>query len=515
MVSVKVTLIRPPVILPIGSVTAQQGVPPLGLAYLGSYLRTNGHRVAYIDSLGEKINSFTKSPVTGLLINGLRSEEIIERIPKDSEIIGLSCMFSNEWFYVEKLISDIKCRFPNIPVVIGGEHVTADYQHILQTNPNVNFAIIGEGEHKLLDLTDCIESGIEKEKIPGIAFFDFDSKCLKDNSNLNRIAKINSIPWPDWIGIPLEKYLDLGLGMAVQKKRTLPMLASRGCPYKCTFCSSPQMWTTEWKARDINDVLNEIQHFKRIYAIEHIEFYDLTAIVNKNWIIDFCTQLIEKEIGITWSLPSGTRSEALTYEVLRILRQSGCLKLTYAPETGSSDMLKKIKKKVNLKKMIRSIKNAVKCDIIVKINMIFGFPDQRKTDLLFDFLFIFKLALIGVHDITCFAFSPYPGSELFNRLLLEGKLSRDSSYNLFLSSNVYNNPLNMKSWSEHIPSTFLPFITLGGMAFFYSIQFLIRPWRLYYLLKNLITNHPSTMLDLALNNLKNDFFKGRKLKIEN
>lgn len=500
----EVVLIRTPVLLPLGSVTAHQGVPPLGLAYLGATLRKHGHKVIYIDAFGEKINSFSKSPFSGVMINGLTINEIIERIPTSAKVIGISCMFSNEWFYSEQLIDEIKKYFPNKIIVVGGEHVTADHEHILATNLNIDYAILGEGEEKLLHLIDTLESG-------NYSLF----KKIIGPTPLARIKNIDSIPWPDWDGIPLNKYLDLGLGMAAQGKRTYPTLASRGCPYQCTFCSSPQMWTTKWVSRNIDDLIHEIQLAKNKYNISHVEFYDLTAIINKNWIIQFCQTLIDKKINITWSLPSGTRSEALSKEVVHLLKKSGCLKLTYAPESGSEKMLKEIKKKVNLKHMLDSMSHSIKEGIIVKANMIFGFPNQTIYDVFYDFLLLFRFALIGVHDVTCFAFSPYPGSELFSKLIGKGKIKRDNSYNLFLAVNVYNSPLNMKSWSDHIPHFIMPVLTLGGMSFFYSLQFLFRPLRLIRLFKNLINNRPETMLDLAINGIKEDFIKGRRIQVEN
>lgn len=510
----KVTLIRPPTLLPITSVAAHQGVPPLALAYLGSFLRKNHHEVVYIDAFGEKINVFSKTDYDNVLVNGLSIDEIIFRIPRDTDLIGISCMFSNEWFFIENLIKYIKRTFPHIKIVIGGEHATADFSHILKTVREVDFVILGEGEVKLLNLIHSLEKQVPLKDFSGVAFLDPKTNEVVHHNNVPRLKDINQITWPDWNGIPLELYLEKGLGMAAQNKRSYPTLASRGCPYKCTFCSSPNMWGTLWTARDIDDLINELKFAIRTYQINHIEFYDLTAIININWIKSFCQRMIDEKLDVTWSLPSGTRSEVLTLEVLKLLKKSGCTKLTYAPESGSEKMLVAIKKKINLDKMGRSIKNAVDVGIIVKINIIFGFPDQDFSDVFHTFIFLFKLALYGVHDVTCFSFSPYPGSELFERLVKENKIVRDENYNQFLSTNVYNSPFDMLSWSDRLPNFLIPIFTLGGMAFFYLFQFLFRPSRLFKLMKNFFRNRPETMMDLALHGLKNDFFYRRKLDLE-
>ena len=107
-----------------------------------------------------------------------------------------------------------------------------------------------------------------------------------------RIIKLDEIPKPAWDLVPLNKYLDLGLSLGVNRGRSMPMIASRGCPFQCTFCSSPYMWGTRWLARDPKLVADEIEEYIEKYNINNIDFYDLTAIVKKSWIIEFCNEII-------------------------------------------------------------------------------------------------------------------------------------------------------------------------------------------------------------------------------
>lgn len=501
-----VTLVRCPTILPIDSVTAHQGVPSLALAYLSAALSSAGHETFCIDALGEKLNHFQKLDTLGLLINGLSAEEIVQKIPHHSDMIGISCMFSNEWIYTKRIIRKIQESHPEKKIILGGEHATSDYREILEECPYLYAVALGEGEETIKELA----SFKERENITGIAY-KTDTGLIVVNSRRPRISEIDQISWPEWDKLPLENYLDLGLGMAMQRKRSMPMIASRGCPYTCSFCSSPEMWTTNWQARKIDQLILEMKFYHEKYKIDHFEFYDLTTIINKNWTLEFSKKLVEENLKVTWSLPSGTRSEALTEEVLYWLKKSGCSKLTYAPESGSTEMLKKIKKKVRLDNMLRSMRAAVKKGIVIKANMIFGFPDQTWKDIFWDYLFLFRMALAGVHDVTCFAFVPYPGSELFKRLLSEGRIIRDENYESFLSFNVYNAPTKMKSWSNSISDWQLPYLTLGGMSFFYFFQFLFRPWRFFVFTYRTLTRKPLTMIELAVDGMIEDFLKGRKL----
>ena len=130
-----------------------------------------------------------------------------------------------------------------------------------------------------------------------------------------RIKAIDDIPWPAWNLVPLENYLSNGLGYGVDLGRSMPLIATRGCPYRCTFCSNPTMWTTKWIARKPNLVLDEIEHYINKYGAENIDFYDLTAIVQKEWIAEFCRLIKKRNLKFTWQLPSGTRSEAIDTEI--------------------------------------------------------------------------------------------------------------------------------------------------------------------------------------------------------
>lgn len=499
--------------MPLRSVSGNRGVPSLGLAYLTSALKADGHEVNCIDAFAEAMDDFTPIGDSHYLANGLSIPEIIKRIPSDTKMIGVSCMFSNEWVHSSELVKEIKKAFPHVFMVLGGEHVTADHNYILKTFPEVNCCVLGEGEQKIRSLAKGIEAGITNlSEIEGITFFNKETNEIVTTTVTYRIKDLSEIQPPDWNEVPLRKFLDRGMGMSTLGKRSLPMLLSRGCPYRCTFCSSEQMWTTRWTARNLDTVMDEMKKYIAEFDINHIDFYDLTAVVNRNWTISFCKRMIEEKINISWSLPSGTRSEALDQEVLHYLRASGCTKITYAPESGSVRMTKLIKKNVNLPKMLASMKIAVKEGLIVKSNIIFGFPGEKMSDIFWNFVFIFKMAWVGVHDVPCFGFTPYPGSALFNQLLNEGKIKKDENYNMFLVNLVYTSPLERVSWNEGMPSFMMPLFSLGGMAFFYSLQFLFRPWRIFILLSNVLNKKPLTMLEFAFRTMIDDYWHGRKLK---
>lgn len=510
-----VTLIRPPFVQPSDMINQTEGTPSLGLAYLLGSLKAHGHQVFAIDAFGEDVNRFaaiTNSQVKGILINGIGADQIVSMIPKHTDVVGITCMFSNEWLYSRYIINKVRQAFPRVPIIAGGEHITAESYRSMISTPALTACALGEGEETINELVDALVAGKSLAEVRGIAYFDEHGKFTKTERRL-RIKHIDEIPLPSWEEIPVANYLDAGLGNGTLSRRVLPMLASRGCPYTCTFCSSASMWGIRWVSRTPRLVVDEIKSYIARYRINHIDFNDLTTVINRKWIIEFCQLLIDEKLGVTWSLSSGTRSEALDSEVLSYMKRAGIERITYAPESGSDKTLERVKKKVDLENMTESIRASVKVGIYSRANLIFGLPDQTVSEALESVAFAMKLCVLGMYDIACMCFAPYPGSELFERMIREGRIETGDSYDEFLINNVTSKVVGMKSWSQHIPSWSMPLWTIGTTLMFYSVQFLLRPNRFFKMIYRMIKQNPTTMFETIVYGLFISLFKRKKLVI--
>ncbi len=487
-----IVLLRPPQVFPKGIVRAQKGVPSPALAYLSSYLKGKGIKISCIDALGESLDQLNFFEKTELIIQGLSFAEILQRLPEDLDFLGVSCNFSNEWIACSKILKEIHHKFPSCVIVLGGEHASADAQSILVELPFINACVIGEGEETLFELIKLAKVTSDFSSIHGVV--------TRKNGLIIKTAERPRLEAPlhfaDWHSIPIENYLSQGLGMAARGKRSLPIVASRGCPYRCSFCSSHSMWKSELKVRPIENILSEITFQKKTHNIEMIEFYDMSAAIDKEWFISLCEGL--KGLNLTWNFPSGIRPEILTQEVLTLMRSSGCNKITLAPESANSKLRNELNKKMKIESVLNATKAAVKTGLIVKFNIIWGLPKQTWNDLLPNLVFLFRMAIYGAHDVTCFSFVPTPGSQLFNELKFLQRIPKNEAYSLFLAQNVYNNPSRMRSWSPSFTDVQLQSLCLGSMAFFYLIQFLIRPVRAFVGVYRIIKKQPVTMLELAL-----------------
>jgi len=397
---------------------------PLGLAYIAGALEGSGREVQVIDAVGEDPTRRTRY-VRGYLI-GLPLEEIAARIPAEADFIGLTVIFTHEWPAVVRLVELIKARHPTIPVVLGGEHITSLPEFCLATS-KADILVLGEGEETIVELAAALESGRPLHEVEGIGFRDGDAIVI--NRRRRRTRDADSLAWPAWHLFKVDTYHAQHLvGGIYSSALTIPMLATRGCPYQCTYCSAPNMWTPLWVARDPAKVVDEIEHYISTFGARSFHFQDLTAIIQREWIIQFCREILRRGLSITWQLPTGTRSEAIDREVAELLAQTGMVGMTYAPESASDTTRMLIKKKMKLERLFASIHAAVAAGLNVSTFTVVGFPHDTKAQLAENLPFVDRLAAAGVTDYITAFYMALPGTELFHSLYDANKVAIDRRY---------------------------------------------------------------------------------------
>lgn len=475
-----ITLVVPPIYFSKNSYSTPLTLP-LGIAYLAAALEKANYRTNILDCRGRDIDNIRLSPDGRFKIQGLDERESLKLIDPDTDIIGVTIMFSQEWPQTRDYINLIREAFPNAKIIVGGEHPTAMPEYTLRDCPAIDYLVKGEGELTLLDLVHRLRSRKPVFGTSGVSYITNDE--FVETTLSARMADIKAMPWPAWHLIDLEPYFQPNYTMGISHGRNFAMLATRGCPFQCTFCSSPSMWTTRYVMRPVSDVVDEIVAGIEKYNVNSIDFYDLTAIVKRDWILQFIAELENRKVKITWQLPSGTRSESLDEEVISGLARTGCEFLVYAPESGSERTLEMIKKRVKLENLQKSIAIAVKTGMIVKVNFIIGFPFETRREIFQTLLFVWKLALMKVDDCNISNFSPYPGSELFNELDREKAFGTiDDEYFAILMTQ-FDFTLT-KTFSKHVSSWEVMVYRIFGMSIFYGLSYLRTPKNLLRLVKS-------------------------------
>lgn len=491
-----ITLLRSPTVVPANSLNGSSIVPSLALGYLSATLAEKNIIATVLDAQIEAIGQMnTIENWPNFLTHGLSDQEILEKIPRETTILGISVMFSTEWPYVRELIKKIKSYLPHLFIIAGGEHITAVPELTLRQCKEIDIGVIGEGEETLIEFLENYKKPEIYSKIQGLVYLK-NEEFIKTPSR-GRIKSVTNISWPKWSEESLTKFFDSKLSHGPYRGRTMPILASRGCPYDCQFCSNKTMWGNNYWSRDPKDVVDEIQYYISKYNIKCFEFMDLTVYMKRTWIIDFCNELINRDVKIMWQCTGGTRTEAINEEVILLTKKAGCEYLGFAPESGSKEVLKVIKKRISLPKMLNLFKIMKKHNVGSRANLIIGFPDETRVQILHTIFLQFRLAFLGVLDAPLFIFTPYPGSDFFN-LLHERKFIPNftNSTTVTLDHYFYNlgqdfGTISGKGYNKNVGIKELRFYQTFGMALFYLTQYVLFPNRLYRFIKSIFTDKKS------------------------
>ncbi len=483
-----------------------QLVPYLGIAYVGAALRAAGHDVDIVDMCGEDISR--TEIVHGRFIQyGMSFAGLKDRL-SPSKVFGFTCMFSQDWPFHRDLIQHVRRLFPGSVFFAGGEHITALPEYSLNDCPELDICVLGEGEDVIVRLLDAIDQQADFADVPSLMIRKPEQEGYMRTPRAPRIRDIGAIPWPAWDLLPLDHYLSRGYNYHIRRGRTIPILATRGCPYQCTFCSNKNMWGRPWIPREAKDVVDEMETYIREYGADNFVFSDLTAVMRKDNIISLCEELIERKINVTWQLPT-LRTEAVDYDVLRLMHQAGCRDLDFAIESGSLNVLKSVKKKNDPQKIFRLIEDGLAVGMNLSTNIVIGLPEEGWKDFLKTYRLLTRLAVKGLQEVNVFPFIPYPGSELFDSFLRQKKLTLSDDY--FLNLFGYADLSKAVSWSERFGPRTLSSLRFLLLSHFYALMLLTHPRRILQMVRNAFQGRTTTKLEgvvqRVIKNVRISFFR--------
>jgi anaerobic magnesium-protoporphyrin IX monomethyl ester cyclase len=359
--------------------------PNLGVCYLASYLREKGYEVQLVDEIS--------------------GEDFFSKIKK-TDIVGLSSIsaYMNRSF---KLAEEIKKKF-DVPIVMGGPHASV-LPELTLGNPNVDYVVLGEGELPLLELM----SGKDPKDIKALGYKEGGE--IKVNHGFNMIQDIDTIPFPARDLLNMKFYLSKKDSFPGMDITSAPIFTSRGCPYRCSFCSANVVRGRGVRYNSADYVIEELQHVISTYRPQSVFFWDDLFISNKNRLFEICDRMIKLGLNkkIVWTCNS--RADSLDDETMRIIKEAGCVQLQIGFESGSQKMLDYLKCKT-----IKVEQNQAAVDMCKKYNMrvlgffIIGNPNETKEDIDQTINFIKSNPI----DFTALSTAtPYPGTQMWDDYL--------------------------------------------------------------------------------------------------
>lgn len=442
-------------------------VPPLGPMYLSSFLQSKGHHVKIIDSVVERPDNYYNIE-DEISCRGMNISDIIDYIQDDVKLIGITNLFSLAFPIVRKLSREIKKAFPAVPIAIGGAHPSAKPIETIQ-DTCVDYVIISEGEETLNKLVENFEDEEYIQRLDGICFKKKNGELVL-NPKTKFIEDLDLLPFPSRDITSLEKYYRLHETHGPSKDRWTPILSSRGCPFRCAFCT-PNLWNRRYRFRSPENVVDEIEECIKRFGIREFHFEDENLTLKKKRTIDICNEIQKRNLDIRWQTSNGIRASVTDSEMLSKMKASGCYHIAIAPESGSKRVLNEIiHKDQDLKKVKDVVRFSSAIGLKTAAYFIIGFPGETTEEVNMSIRFACELARSGLDEAAFSKFIPLPGSELYKKLVGKG-LFKDDWKSLASITNLTESV----SWSEHIPSKKLQQLGTKAYLKFYLVKSFYHP----------------------------------------
>jgi magnesium-protoporphyrin IX monomethyl ester (oxidative) cyclase len=326
----KVLLINPPQTFYDGTI-GRTIYFPLGLMYLGAMVK-DVCEVEIFDCLASDYEAREGTAVT----YGASFEEIEKVVAeKQPDIVGVSVPFTSQYKNSELVAKIVKEVNPKITVVFGGPDPSVRYQSILE-NVYCDYCIIGEGEQTFYEFLKNYSSPQALERVKGLAY--------KRNGTIHYEPRpfntdLDSLPFPAFHLIDMNSYLqneNLYRNRSKVYQKSMSVITSRGCPYNCVFCSIRLHMGQKYRSHSPEYLMNLLRLCIEKYGITNFHFEDDNVSFDKKRFESILDSIVRDNLNIQWDTPNGVRIDSLNYEILKKMKQSGCVQVTLAIESGNN-----------------------------------------------------------------------------------------------------------------------------------------------------------------------------------
>ena len=394
--------------------------PPLGIVYLASVAEKRGHAVEVIDT---DVEGYSMDSLADYLIAG------------KFDIVGITAT-SPIFHKAVALAKNLKSRLFANPVVIGGEHINI---------------------FKKAAFLDCFDYGFYGESDVTFGRFldiladrgsDFAGMCgflyrkngqTVETSPGDAIADLDQLDFPAMHLLKHDRYVMTFAKFSPRKY--LPVMATRGCPFKCVYCSEP-LTNPHVRFRSPKNIVDELEKWVKELGVSHFFFMDSNLTLKREQTTGVCGEIIRRGLKITFE--GWTRANLVDREILTLLKKAGLIRISYGIESGDPEILKIIKKEVSREDMLNAFKLTDELGIEPACSVMLGLPGEtrRSVEATIDFVKNIPQMLYSNFSIA----NPYPGTEMYG-WAREGRhgmkllITDDSQYRRYDSSPVSVNDL--------------------------------------------------------------------------
>ncbi len=393
--------------------------PPLGLAYISAALKEGGFDLHGLNLNNEEVS------VHAALEGYIRDYDI--------DVI-LTGGVTGQYGAIRDVIENAKRIKPELIIIVGGGIITSAPYEAMEALEYVDYGVIGEGEAIVCELCAALENEGAVEDVPGIIYRPIRKK---NDSALNVHGQqkpcvyrrteadvpevdIASLPFPDYEGIGFDRLLYAvpdTLGMSEEK--TLPIVTSRGCPFKCTFCYQPD--GQKYRQRPLDSIFEEIDHVVKRYGVRYLCIVDELFGVKKERVKEFCRRI--KPYGLPWT--ATFRIPQITAELVGILRDANCYTVSLGIESMDDAVLESMKKKITREQIEQGLRLIYQAGMGIQGILIFGDPAET-VETAANTLNWWKDNI--QYDLQLSAVITYPGTPIYEYAVREGIIKDPVNY---------------------------------------------------------------------------------------
>ena len=364
--------------------------PSLGLAYLGAVLEKRGHVVSIIDIDADRV----------------KEEDFISNLRRENYgLVGMTT--TTPTFSQSVYLSRIIKANSSALTALGGIHATMLPEETMKFD-TVDFVIKGEGERTIVELVDCLEGHSKLESVDGI-YYRQDGRVQK-NKDRELISDLDQIPfparhlhnsqnytYPDTLATPV-----------------FPIITSRGCPARCTYCASNHIFKRKLRTRKPKNIVDEIEFLVNEFKAKEIHIWDDNFTLIKSRVLQITDEIKKRKLKLNFAFPNGLRVDCVDREILEALKEMGTYSIAFGVESGSQETLDRIKKGIKLERIEKVFKMAREMGIETWAFFIIGLPGENAAKIKKTIEFAKKIS----PDIAKFhILKPFPGTEVYDELL--------------------------------------------------------------------------------------------------
>ena len=335
---------------------------------------------------------------------------------KEPLVVGINCIFSANLGIIRKLSRDLKLRYRNIKIVIGGMHPTLFHHEIMRNCPEIDAIAIGEADESFPLLLRYFFGEANEDSLDGV--------CLRINGQVRVFPKkcyvkdLNALPRPGYEFINFEDYRCATDGWYspdgfVIKGVPMPILTSRSCPNKCVFCAMRLVMGDAIRFRSAENVFEEIKYLHETYGINYFKICDDNFSINKSRIEKICNLIINSGMKLYFNAHTGLFIRSLTRDIVQLMRQAGVIMTGLGVESGSPYLREVvIGKKISNEEIVEAFEWCNKFGINVSMFLILGLPEETEDTLLETIKLIEN---VPCQRVSAGVVRPFPGTRLFEQ----------------------------------------------------------------------------------------------------